>query len=389
MVKIAIIIPTYIKADSPQDIRETPGLKMLERALASLEILTDYHLDVVLPFCIEGKGMNDGMAKEYHATLMEVFTTPFPFKRIILTAHNLKAIKGYISQNGFSDIAGNLNVCGFPNIRNCGLIISQALGAEIVIFLDNDEIIETPDFLDIAIEGLLAPINGWKMDGKGGFYMSKRDEVYEKTVQPWWQMAWRKAKLFEEVWEAILNNKERFIEAPIVLGGNLVLTRRFFEKIPFDPLVPRGEDIDYLINARVAGFKVLFDKFLKIKHLPPERTVSYRKEELKGDIERFLYEREKVKGHKDLNLHPYPGYFLKGDLELKAIATAIMFSLHMALLGRFKDAVEVYTYLGLIFKKPKDKRVYERFSQRWVNLMEFIRHDGLKDILKEADKDSK
>jgi len=68
------------------------------------------------------------------------------------------------------------------------------------------------------------------MDGKGGFYISKSGEVYEQTVQPWWQMAWRKAKLFEEVWEAILDNKERFIEAPIVLGGNLVLTRRLFEK---------------------------------------------------------------------------------------------------------------------------------------------------------------
>ena len=380
MPKIAIVIPSYIKADSPEDAVEVDGFKMLKRALGSLEILKGDEIEVVLPFCIEGKGMSEGMAREYHSILMEALADPFPFKRIILTAYNLKAIKGYISQNGFSDIAENLNVCGFPNIRNCGLVISQALGAEIVIFLDNDEIIETPDFLDIAIEGLFAPLNGWKMDGKGGFYMSKGDEVFEKTVQPWWQMAWRKAKLFEEVWKAMLDNKERFIEAPIVLGGNLVLTRRLFEKIPFDPLVPRGEDIDYLINARVAGFKVLFDKFLKIKHLPPERTVSYRKEELKGDIERFLYEREKVKGHKRLNLYPYPGYFLKGDLGLKAIATAILFSLHMASKGRFKDAVEVYTYLWPIFKKPKDKRVYEGFKQRWVNLMEFIRQEGLEDI---------
>lgn len=389
MPKIAIVIPSYIKADSPKDAVEVNGFRMLKRALGSLEILKGDEIEVVLPFCIEGKGMSEGMAQEYHFVLMKALADPFPFKRIILTAHNLKAIKGYISQNGFSDIAENLNVCGFPNIRNCGLIISQALGAEIVIFLDNDEIIETPDFLDIAIEGFFAPVNGLQMDGKGGFYISKSDEVYEKTVQPWWQMAWRKAKLFKEVWEAILNNKERFIEAPIVLGGNLVLTRRLFEKTPFDPLVPRGEDIDYLINARVAGFKVLFDKFLKIKHLPPERTVSYRKEELKGDIERFLYEREKVKGYKGLNIHPYPGYFLKGDLELKAIATVILFSLHMALKGRFKDAIEVYTYLWPIFKKPKDKGFYEQFRQRWGTLMEFIRHDGLKDALREADKDSK
>jgi hypothetical protein len=169
-----------------------------------------------------------------------------------------------------------------------------------------------------------------------------------------------------------------------VLGGNLVLTKGLFEKIPFDPLVHRGEDIDYLINARIAGFNVLFDKHLKIKHLPQERTISYRKDELKGDIERFLYEREKVKGHEGLNLQPYPGYFLRGDMESKAIVTVILFSLHMALHGRFKDAVEVYTYLVPLFKRLKDKRSYERFSQRWATLMEFIRHDGLKDVLREG-----
>lgn len=382
--KIAIVIPSYIRADSPKDVVEADGFKMLKRALGSLEILKDEEIEVILPFCIEGKGMGIGMAKEYHSILMEALANPFPFKRIVLTAYNLKAIKVYISQNGFSDIAENLDVCGFPNIRNCGLILSQASGVEIVIFLDNDEVVDTPDFLDIAIEGLLEQINGWKMDGKGGFYISKGGEVYEKTIQPWWQMVWRKAKLFEEVWEGILNSKERFIESPIVLGGNLVLTRGLFEKIPFDPLVPRGEDIDYLINARIAGFKVLFDKHLKIKHLPRERTVSYRKEELKGDIERFLYEGEKVKGHEGLNLYPYPGYFLKGDLGLKAIVTVILFSLHMALKGKVKDALEVYTYLEPLFKRPKDKKFYERFKQRWVTLMEFIRYDGLKDVLREG-----
>lgn len=164
----------------------------------------------------------------------------------------------------------------------------------------------------------------------------------------------------------------------------MVLTRRLFEKIPFDPLVPRGEDVDYLINARIAGFEVLFDKHLKVKHLPTKRSISYRKEELKGDLERFLYERVKIVDHQGLNLDPYPGYFLKWDLKVKAVATVILFSLYLALNRRWKDALEVYAYLAPLFRKRKDRSSYEMFRKRWTPFMEFIRSDGLKAILKEA-----
>ena len=172
MAKTAIVIPAYIKADSPQEISKTTGFKMLKRALKSLEIIKNGELDIILPFCIEGKGTDEDTAKEYHSLLMEALSNPFPFRRIVLTSHNLNAVKKYISRNGFSDVAEKLNVCGFPNIRNCGLIISHALGAAVTIFLDNDEIIENPDFLHIALEGVTEPADGVKMDGKGGFYIS-------------------------------------------------------------------------------------------------------------------------------------------------------------------------------------------------------------------------
>ena len=384
MAKTAIVIPAYIKADSPQEISKTTGFKMLKRALKSLEIIKNGELDIILPFCIEGKGTDEDTAKEYHSLLMEALSNPFPFRRIVLTSHNLNAVKKYISRNGFSDVAEKLNVCGFPNIRNCGLIISHALGAAVTIFLDNDEIIETPDFLHIALEGVTEPADGVKMDGKGGFYISKDGEIYEKNTAPWWQVSWNKSKLFQAVWEAIIESKDRFVESPVVLGGNLVLSRRLFERIPFDPLIPRGEDIDYLINARLSGFNILFDKHLKIKHLPLERTFSYRKEELKGDIERFLYERAKVMGHKGLNLHPYPGYFLKWDMEVKAVITIILFSLYLASNNQWGESMKVYTYLISLIRKRKDMGFYKQFRQRWANLMEFIRLDGLKDILRDS-----
>ncbi|MEK7306353.1 MAG: hypothetical protein AAB014_01830 [Nitrospirota bacterium] len=384
MVKIAIVIPSYIKAENPQDVNESDGFRLLHRALASLNCLKGKDVTLVFPFCIEGKMMTEGRYLEYHLEIMKSLSYPFPFNRFILTAHNFRIIKECILKNGFYEIAEWLNLCGFANIRNSGLLISQALGAEVVVFIDNDEVVENTDFLEIALEGLIESMDNKKMDGKGGFYISARGAIYETLPWQWWQLFWNKAKLFKAVWEAILDSKGRFVESPVVLGGNLVLTKRLFENIPFDPLIPRGEDIDYLINAKVAGFEMLFDKHLMIKHLPIERNVSYRKEELKGDIGRFLYERAKVKGYKGLNLDPYPGYFLKWDLKIKALITLILFSLYLASKFRWKDIAEVRACLGSLTRHAKDKEFYNGFKQRWKALMEFVEQDRLKDVVREG-----
>ncbi|MFQ6079655.1 MAG: hypothetical protein ACE5NJ_11055, partial [Thermodesulfobacteriota bacterium] len=55
------------------------------------------------------------------------------------------------------------------------------------------------------------------------------------------------------------------------LGSISVIHRVLFLKVSFDPIVPRGEDIDYQINAAISGFHILFDKDQGIHRLHPER----------------------------------------------------------------------------------------------------------------------
>ena len=94
---------------------------------------------------------------------------------------------------------------------------------------------------------------------------------------------------------------------------------------PFDPFVPRGEDIDFLMNAKMFGFRFFLDNQLSIKHLPPPKSHP-RWRQLREDIFRFVFEREKItrqqarKGMKRVlpeEFDPYPGCFLKADLEEK------------------------------------------------------------------------
>jgi hypothetical protein len=105
----------------------------------------------------------------------------------------------------------------------------------------------------------------------------------------------------------------------------MVVHRSLFTVVPFDPFVPRGEDIDFLINAKMFGFHFFLDNQLSIKHLPPPKSHPIWRQ-LREDIYRFVFEREKIVCQQEREgmrrvapeeFDPYPGCFLKADLEEK------------------------------------------------------------------------
>ena len=184
------------------------------------------------------------------------------------------------------------------------------------------------------------------------------------------------------VWEKILSSRDRLVLSPMLLGGNLVLHQYLFRSIPFDPYIPRGEDTDYLINANQLGFSLFFDKELRIKHLHPVRTEFYLQEELRGDIERFLYEREKVRAGLTISLDPYPGYFLRWTLYPKAFLTSFFLSLDYLIRGEWGKAGECLANLQLIFERRGGGWLrYLKFRADWERVMVDIQKEGLGGIL--------
>ncbi len=221
------------------------------------------------------------------------------------------------------------------------------------------------------------------MTGKGGFYVNSNGMILLPSQYLWWRFLWNKTKWMNRVWEKILSSKDRLVPSPLLLGGSLVLHRNLFNHVPFDPYIPRGEDTDYLINATQLGFCLLFDKQLRIKHLHPQRTENFYQEELRGDIERFLYEREKTKVGLSMNLDPYPGCFLKWTLYPKAVLTSLFLSLDYLGRKEWRKAKESFANLNSIFQKRNEGWLnYLRFRRDWEMMMKEIRTQGMNDILK-------
>lgn len=381
--KIAIVIPIYLKPDRKEALSTSEGLRLTKRAIESLRVIKDQDFTLILPVCIDlaGKVSEDAFS-EMDQFVREEVKAIRPGRTLIFSSRHLKYLRDYLFQKNFKNFSLLIDLKGFSKIRNVGLLLAQSLAMDAAIFIDNDEVVEDPNFLNIACEHLGERWDGREIAGKGGFYLNPDGSILVPSRGPWWRFFWNKSKWMNRVWGKILSSKDRLVFSPMVLGGNLILHRYLFRSIPFDPYIPRGEDTDYLVNANQWGFSILFDKELRIKHLNPKRRARYFLEELRGDIERFLYEREKVKGGLTINLDPYPGCFLKWPLYPKALLTSLLLSVDHLRRGEWEKAWKSAGNIRLLLRGGEGGWLkYLQFRADWESVMGEIEKGGLNPIL--------
>lgn len=159
---------------------------------------------------------------------------------------------------------------------------------------------------------------------------------------------------------------------------------KMFEKVPFDPCITRGEDMDLLVNARMFGFEFLLDTKLRVLHLPGERRSQWS--EMRQDLFRFLYMRRKILAQKNIgnikqvsidSLEPYPGYFLRFGIPFKFVISGSLNGLHSIQKGNlesFKESTcntfQIPRALDFARRHSLD---YYRFQGKWANCVPKIR----------------
>ncbi len=190
---------------------------------------------------------------------------------------------------------------GYPLIRNMQLLVPFVLGMELVVALDDDEIVEDPHFLRRSAEAIAwGDARGERVFGAGGHYLDDAGRRWhevgesEKTQTNPFE---KKPHLMNGILERIAAMPGEIVPSAFALGGNMSFSRELMCRVGFDPSIARGEDIDYVLNAALAGIPYHFDKERPIRHLPPQgrsyKDFDYAK--LQQDVRRFLYEREKLR----------------------------------------------------------------------------------------------
>jgi len=316
---------------------------------------------------------------------------------LVFSYSQLGNVIDFLNSQGKKEFVDLIQLKGYSNVRNLCLAIPHLLGSEVVILIDDDEIFEDPDFIRKAREFLKEEFKGEKICAKAGYYLAPEGGyLIKREVLPW-MTYWNKIGWMNQAFEKFIGTEPRLKKTPFVFGGNMVICKEIFTKIPFDPGITRGEDIDYLMNARMFGHDFYLDNQLSIKHDPPPKPhPEWRK--LREDIFRFIFSRTKLRLQKSVPgmkkitpemFEPYPGNFLKDDLGKLIFRSNLMLGTKYLTQGDLEGYKECMRniYLSRTEANPRFDP-FKRFvdlQRRWERLMGFfgekkVRSDILKSI---------
>lgn len=242
----------------------------------------------------------------------------------VFSEEDLRATIAALRDNGFpADLLGSVGAVSYGGVRNLGLAYAALRGFENVVMIDDDECVDG-DYLRAALRRMGEEVDGEAVLGKTGCVVDEDGrKVYDGQASAVLD-DWPKDRLFNEAVKRELEAAESLSPCTVAFGGNMVINEGLFLRVPFDPYGTRGEDDDYVLNARYCGYKFYFDKDLVLLHLPPKRQGGHWTRQ-RQDILRFKYLREKAKlfGFSPESLGCFLEYFVRDDLEYKAVSSSI------------------------------------------------------------------
>ena len=257
---------------------------------------------------------------------------------------------------------------GYGAIRNMGLAVAAVLGHDVVVFLDDDEVALDADFLTKAAWGLgTLTRQNLPVLVKSGFFIDELGSPYAEPSGEWSEKYWSKAADFNRVMERAQTGTNRITRSNHLCGGCCALHAAAYSKVPFDPYITRGEDLDYVLDLRANGMDAWFDNEWFVQANPPEEMAGAPSVFMQ-DVHRWLYEYRKLdamNARRDLrtitpeSLMPYPAPWLSPGVRRRVFRTA---------LRRFIAGPDRLAYLRILTKGRHDADKFARSaSSRYLS----------------------
>jgi hypothetical protein len=396
--KTTMVIPSYWGREHALGTRETDavydhptpldGEGTLKRALESLAILEDRDFSLAVIAVANAEDMAARVEDKVSGIISSV-SSDIP--TVLFSHSHLGRVHQALKEAEGGRFCKLLSLRGYSNVRNLCLFLPHWLGSDIAILIDDDEVFEDPAFVRKAREFIGQTLDGDFIGAVAGYYLQPDGDWHIRREKSRWMEHWDKLDRMNEAFERIIGRGPRLKETPFVFGGNMVVHREIFSRIPFDPNVTRGEDIDFLINMRMFGHKFFLDNTLSIKHLPPPNSNPTWKQ-LREDISRFVFERAKLRGQDAAvegmvpvsaeDLLPYPGAFLQDDLEEKIAGACMILADDYRAGGKAADRAEALKNIEMATGDalPAGNAFHQLldFQKLWEKMMEFSSREEIK-----------
>ncbi len=384
----AVVIPTFITGARRRS--EVKGIVgnydhttnindegELDRCLASLEGVE--RLGLVIILVAADRGLETEAVEKVRA-----ITAAHPdLSTLVIGNTELGLVRQRMEQLGITNVNQEIGLRGYGAVRNLGLVVANALGFDAVIFLDDDEVIDDPEFMRKAVYGLgKLTKKGVPILAKTGYYINDQGSYYSKWEDRWYNRFWQQGSAFND-WIRQAMNGPRLSRSNHVCGGCIAIHKEAYRRLAFDPWIPRGEDLDYMLDLRMYGSDIWFDNQWKLRHLPPKTAHEGRR--FRQDIFRWLYEHDKLEYSYSLidllritpqSLKPYPGPFLERGLQRRIAITAFLRSLVRPDKKAYRRAAREAMGEAKRYAEQNCANYFE-FQRTWPQIMERIDSDKL------------
>ena len=368
-----IVIPTFwssLRSSARRDISydySTPIDKAgeLSRCLESLSLLAGAPRIILL---VVADPSITTQAYEKVSVIANHFQS---LNTVVVGENELGHIHRRFEQMGIGALSQCASLTGYGSIYNFGILVASIFGHDTVIMMDENDTVCDADFIEKALQGIGSSTpNGTVLAAKTGYRVDASGDYLLPEDKRWYRRNWNFTHPFNEYMHNVMKGP-RMSVAQTAYSGCMVLHADVFGRVAFDPWIPRGQDLDYVINAQMYNLDVWCDNQLRVKSVVP--LLKQDSESFERSMQRWFYENRKVefaKAQIDLMqidpkaLMPYPGSWLTKKVGHRAFLTCLK-----SLIGD----KEHFTYFRLAFAGRKEAgnlartncARYFEFQQQW------------------------
>lgn len=352
----------------------------------SMEILADRNFDVIAVAGANAPGKSKQVERSARKLLQEHASRAGVQLHFFSYSH-LKRLHQYFCQVGRADLVETIALVGYSPLRNACLVAAQILGKEVAVSIDDDCLFIDPGYIERIKQKIKSDFEGNPILAYCGPYLTESGTILLERSQRPYAAYWNVIDVMNETFRRYIVESPGMKETHFAIMGNIAVHRDFFSRIPLDPPMQRGEDMDWVMNSHIFGERFVMDTELVIQHAPPPRPYPTWRP-MREDIYRFLYQQAKitssnsVDGYHELDPQrylPYPGVFYQDDFLERVYKASTTLAIEYLTYGSKADAREslnnIYHAHYLAQPKVDPYESYIGFQKKWEEMMAIIAED--------------
>ena len=349
----------------------------------SLSVLKDREFDII---AVAGANhpTKEKAVEKTAEKLLRKYAGKAGVKLHFFSYSHLERLHGYLRKLGKEDLLETISLVGYSPLRNACLVAAHILGTDIAVSIDDDCIFIEPEYIGRIKQKVLSEFEGRPILAYCGPYLTTSDSIYLNRSRNPHVAYWNVIDNMNEMFRKYIVEAPAVMETPFAIMGNIAVHREFYSRIPLDPPLRRGEDMDWVMNSHILGERFILDPELLIKHCPPSRPYPTWRP-MREDIYRFRYQQAKIANSRDGDGYhlldrerymPYPGVFFQDDFLERVFKACTTLSMDYLTQGKPEDARETLDniyHAHYLAKPDKDPfQAYLEFQRKWEEMMGII-----------------